>query len=161
MVAALYGAFAVMVARRAMEHDGKGQVIDLPLLDPLISILGAQAETYRRSGKLPVRTGGRSTTAVPRNVFRTRDGRWIAISGSIQSMALRIMRTIGRPDMITDPRFATPAARVKNVEECEKPIADFIAARDFADAMAIFEEAEVTRGTGVRTGPVACGPARD
>ncbi len=144
MVAALYGAYAVLVARREVEHGGAGQVIDLPLLDPLISILGPQAENYRVSGKLPVRSGGRSNATVPRNVFRTRDGRWIAMSGSIQSMFERIMRTIGRPDMITDPRFATNTARVGNIEACEKPIADFIGARDFAEVMAIFQQAEVT-----------------
>ncbi len=144
MVAALYGAYAVMIARRDVERGGAGQVIDLPLLDPLISILGPQAENYRISGELPKRTGGRSSNAVPRNVFRTRDGRWIAISGSIQTMAERIMRTIGRPDMIADPRFATNSARVRNVEECEKPITAFVAAHDCAEVMEIFQRAEVT-----------------
>ncbi len=144
MVAGLYGAFAVMIARREVERGGPGQVIDLPLLDPIISILGPQAEAFRTSGQLPRRTGSRSQTTSPRNVFRTRDGRWIAISGSIQTMAERLLRTIGRADMIDDPRFATNTARVANVEATEAPIAAFIAERDFADVMAIFERDEIT-----------------
>ena len=144
MVAGLYGAYAVMIARREVEHGGKGQVIDLPLLDPIVSVLGPQAEMFRTTGKLPERTGSRSQTTSPRNVFRTRDGRWIAISASIQTMAERLLRAVGREDMIGDPRFATNTARVANVEETEKPIAAFIAARDLVDVMAIFERAEIT-----------------
>ena len=69
------GAFAVMIARREVERGRPGQVIDLPLLDPIVSILGPQAESWRVSGQLPRRTGSRSQTTSPRNVFRTRDGR--------------------------------------------------------------------------------------
>jgi crotonobetainyl-CoA:carnitine CoA-transferase CaiB-like acyl-CoA transferase len=144
MVAGLYGAYAVMIARREAERGGAGQVIDLPLLDPIISILGPQAANFRVTGELPARTGSRSRTTSPRNVFRTRDGRWIAISASIQTMAERLLRVVGRADMIDDPRFATNTERVRNAEACEQPIAEFIAARDFAEVMAIFEREEIT-----------------
>ncbi len=144
MIAGLYGAYAVMIARREVERGGTGQVIDLPLLDPIISILGPQAEAFRSTGEVPVRSGSRSTTTSPRNVFRTRDGRWISISASIQTMAERLLRVVGRADMIADPRFATNTARVENAEACEQPIVDFIAARDFAAVMAIFEREQIT-----------------
>ena len=144
MVAGLYGAYAVMIARREVERGGPGQVIDLPLLDPIISILGPQAESFRTSGQRPERSGSRSQTTSPRNVFQTRDGRWIAISASIQTMAERLLRAVGRADMIADPRFATNTARVCNADACEQPIADFIAARDLADVMAIFEREQIT-----------------
>ena len=144
MVAGLYGAFAVMIARRHVEAGGAGQVIDLPLLDPMISILGPQAAMFQVSGEIPARTGSRSNTTAPRNVFRTRDGRYISISASIQAMAERLLRTIGRDDMITDPRFATNTARVANADACEAPIAAFIAARDRDDVLALFEKAQIT-----------------
>ncbi len=144
MIAGLYGAYAVMIARREVEKGQPGQVIDLPLLDPLISILGPQAEIWRTSGQLPERTGSRSNTTSPRNVFVTRDGRYISISASIQAMAERLLRVIGREDMIADPRFATNTARVANAEACEAPIAAFIAARDCDDVLAIFAEAGIT-----------------
>ncbi len=148
MVAGLYGAYSVMIALREVEKGGpgerRGQVIDLPLLDPIVSILGPEAAIYRVSGELSPRTGSRSITTSPRNTFRTREGRYIAISASIQAMSERLMRAIGREDMITDPRFRTNTDRLQHVEETEAPIAEFIAARTLAENMAVFEAAEIT-----------------
>jgi crotonobetainyl-CoA:carnitine CoA-transferase CaiB-like acyl-CoA transferase len=90
------------------------------------------------------RTGSRSETTSPRNVFRTKDGRYIGISASIQAMSERLFRAIGREDMITDPRFRTNSDRVRNAEACEAPIVEFIGARTLAENMEIFERAEVT-----------------
>lgn len=144
MIAGLYGAYAVMVAREHRRQTGEGQVIDLPLLDPIVSILGPEAALWKLSGKIPERTGSQSRTASPRNAFRTRDGRWIAISASMQSMAERVYVAIGRADMNSDPRFATNDERIKRPDESEAPLRDFILARDFAEVMAHFEKHEVT-----------------
>ena len=144
MVAGLYGAYAVMIALRVIEHGGKGQVIDLPLLDPVISILGPDAAIHRVSGVLPQRTGSRSLTTSPRNVYGTSDGRFIAISASIQAMAERLFRAIGRADMIDDPRFRTNTDRVHHIDECDGIVAEFIAARTLEENMRIFQQAEVT-----------------
>jgi crotonobetainyl-CoA:carnitine CoA-transferase CaiB-like acyl-CoA transferase len=149
MVAGLYGAFAVMVALRDRDGgdgsgSGKGQVIDLPLLDPIFSIIGPDAAIYKLTGALKPRTGSRSTTTSPRNVFGTKDGRFIAISASIQTMAERLYRTIGRADLIDDPRCRTNADRVSNADYCEGPVTRFIAARTLDENLALFGQAEVT-----------------
>jgi crotonobetainyl-CoA:carnitine CoA-transferase CaiB-like acyl-CoA transferase len=145
MIAGLYGATAVLVALREVEvNGGQGQVIDLPLLDPVFSILGPEAAIFRLTGKVNPRLGSRSATSSPRNVFPTKDGRWVAISASIQAMAERLFRAIGRPDMIDDARFRTNTDRVRNAEACEAPLRDFIAARTLAEAMDAFEQAEIT-----------------
>ncbi len=145
MVAGLYGAFAVMVALRQVETGGGcGQVIDLPLLDPLFSFIATEAPIYRLTGRIRPRTGNRSETTAPRNTFKTKDGRYIGISASIQAMAERLFRAIGCTDMIDDPRFRTNTERLKHVEECERPIREFIATRTLAENMAAFEKAEVT-----------------
>jgi len=144
MVAGRYGAYAVMIALRVVERGGKGQVIDLPLLDPIISILGPDAAIYRVSGERPTRTGSRSLTTSPRNVYATKDGRNIAISASIQVMAERVFRAIGRPEMIDDPRFRTNTDRVRHIDECDGAVAAFIAERTLDEAMAVFSAAEVT-----------------
>ena len=145
MVAGLYGAFAVMVALREVEtKGGTGQVIDLPLLDPLFSFIATEAAIYHLTGTVRERTGSRSETTSPRNVFRTKDNRYIGISASIQAMAERLFRAIGRADMIADPRFRTNSDRVRNAEACEAPIAAFIAARTLTENMEVFEQAEVT-----------------
>jgi formyl-CoA transferase len=134
-----------MVALRQVEVEGgAGQVIDLPLLDPLFSFIATEAPIYNLTGQIRPRTGSRSETTSPRNVFRTRDGRYIGISASIQAMAERLFRAIGRQDMIADPRFRTNTDRVRNAEECEAPIAEFIAARTLDENIAEFAAAEVT-----------------
>ncbi len=144
MISGLYGAYAIMVALRVVERGGKGQVIDLPLLEPMISVLGPDAAIYTVSGEKPRRTGSRSLTTSPRNVYETSDHRFIAMSASIQAMAERVFNAIGRPDMIADPRFRTNTDRVRNIDACDTIVADFIAARTLAENMAIFEAAEVT-----------------
>src|SRR5271155_2579687 len=145
MVAGLYGAFAVMVALRRVEvKGGAGQVIDLPLLDPLLSFIATEAPIHALTQAIRPRTGSRSETTSPRNVFRTKDGRYIGISASIQAMSERLFRAIGREDMIADPRFHNNTTRVKNAEACEAPIVAFIAARTLAENMEVFERAEVT-----------------
>lgn len=145
MIAGLYGMAATMTALREIEvKGGKGQVIDLSLLEAMHSVVGADAAGYRATGHMPKRLGSRSNTASPRNVFKTRDGRWISVSGSMQSMAERLYTMIGRADMIEDPRFATNSARLANTDEAEKPIRDYIAAKDFDECLALFEKAEVT-----------------
>jgi crotonobetainyl-CoA:carnitine CoA-transferase CaiB-like acyl-CoA transferase len=145
MVAGLYGAFAVMVALRRVEVEGgTGQVIDLPLLDPLFSFIATEAPVYKLTGQIRPRTGSRSETTSPRNVFRTKDCRYIGISASIQAMSERLFRAIGREDMITDPRFRTNSDRVRNAAECEQPIVEFITARTLDENMQAFAAAEVT-----------------
>src|SRR2546421_1102733 len=145
MIAGLYGSNAVLVALREIEQNsGTGQVIDLPLLDPIFSILGPEAALYQLTKKIEPRVGSRSNNTAPRNVYETRDGRFIAISASIQSMAERLYRAIGRADMIDDPRFRTNSDRVKNIDEADRPVAEFIKARTLADNLAAFQAAEVT-----------------
>jgi crotonobetainyl-CoA:carnitine CoA-transferase CaiB-like acyl-CoA transferase len=145
MIAGLYGMSAVLLALRHREvKGGPGQVIDLPLLDPIFSTLGPDAAEYRVTGEVRPRLGSRSATTSPRNAFRTKDGRFLAISASMQVMAERLFRAIGRADMIDDPRFRSNADRVRNAEACEAPIAEFILQRTLDEALAFFEAAEIT-----------------
>jgi crotonobetainyl-CoA:carnitine CoA-transferase CaiB-like acyl-CoA transferase len=84
------------------------------LLDPLFSFIATEAAIYRLTGEVRERTGSRSEATSPRNVFRIKDGRYISISASIQAMAERLFRAIGREDMLADPRFRTNTDRVRN-----------------------------------------------
>jgi len=146
-VAGLYGAAAVMIALREVEHNGgRGQVIDLPLLDPLFAILSPQAANYRLSGKIKARTGSRSGNSAPRNTYKCSDGRYVAISGSTQKMAERLFRAIDRSDLIDDPRFRTNSLRLNHVAELDAIIGAFIAQHTQAENVAFFERAEVTVG---------------
>jgi len=145
--AGLYGAAAVMIALREVEQNGGlGQVIDLPLLDPLFAVLGPQAANYRLTGKVKERTGSRSTNAAPRNAYRCKDGLYVGLSASTQKMTERAFRSIGRPDLADNPRYRTNADRVKHAAELDAIIGAFVAERTQAENVAFFEQAEVTIG---------------
>ena len=145
--AGLYGAIGVMVALREVEvNGGRGQVIDLPLLDPLFTVLGPQAANFRLTGEVKPRTGSRSTNSGPRNAYRTKDGRYVALSASTQKMTERLFNAIQRSDLIQDPRYRTNADRVKNAAGLDAIIGEFIAGKTQAETVAFFEQAEVTIG---------------
>ncbi len=147
MVAGLSGAFAVMVAlREAEKESGAGQVIDLSLLEPLHSILGPDAAQYKITGEVPPRSGNRASITAPRNVYKSSDGKWVALTGSTQDMARRLFAAIGRPEMIDDPKFKDNAARLDHVDELDEIIQDFIGGKTLAENLAFFEKAQVTVG---------------
>jgi crotonobetainyl-CoA:carnitine CoA-transferase CaiB-like acyl-CoA transferase len=145
--AGVYGAFAALVAAREVEvRDGRGQVIDLSLLEPLLSFMGPQAASFQASGRLRPRTGSRSTTAAPRNAYRTQDGRWVCLSASTQAMTERVFRVIGRADLIDNPRYRTNAERVQHAAELDAIIGEFIGRMTLAENLDFFDRAEVTVG---------------
>lgn len=147
MAAGLYGAQAAMVALwEVAVNRGKGQVIDLSLFDPILSLLGPQAAHYKLTGKVKPRTGSRSSTTAPRNAYQTSDGQWVCVSTSTASMALRLLRVIGREDMAQDPRYATNAGRLEHVEEIDATVSDFIGQYTLQQALALFETADITVG---------------
>jgi len=147
MVAGMYGGMATLVALRQVEiNGGWGQVLDLPLFDPLLAILGPQAAEYQLTGKVSARSGSRSTTTAPRNTYQTRDSKYVALSASMQSMAERLFKTIRREDLIDDPRFKTNADRVRNNDILDPIIGEFMAQHDQAELLAIFQAAGVTVG---------------
>jgi formyl-CoA transferase len=147
MVSGLYGAYATMVALREIEmKKGEGQIIDLSLFEPILSILGPEAANYQLTGDVSPRLGSRSSTSSPRNVYVCSDGKYVALSASMQSMAERLFRVMGRADLITDPRFATNTDRLKNGEEIDGIVAAFMAQRTQAENLKLFDEVGVTVG---------------
>jgi len=145
MIAGLQGAYAVMVALREVEvKGGKGQVVDLSLFEPILSTLGPEALTYRITGAVKERSGNRSNTSAPRDVYETADGGHVALSASIQVMAERVFRVIGREDMINNPRYRTNADRVKHRDEVNDIVAAWVSERSRDEVLRIFQEAEIT-----------------
>lgn len=145
MVAGLAGAMATLAAVREVEtNGGSGQVVDLSLLEPMVSILGPEALIHRLTGKTRERLGSASDSSSPRNVYATSDGRWVAISASTQSMTERLFRVIGREDLIRDPRYRTNAERVKRRREVDAIVGEWIGARTLDENIFVFEREGVT-----------------
>jgi crotonobetainyl-CoA:carnitine CoA-transferase CaiB-like acyl-CoA transferase len=148
MIAGLYGAFSVVTALRARDRSGRGQVIDLPLLESMFSVLGPEAAIYKQTGAVKERSGSGSNTSAPRNVYRCLDGGYVALSGSTETMARRVFKTIGRTEMIADERFSCNAARVKNRALVDEAVGSWFAARTRDEAL------QTMRAAGVTVGPV-------
>lgn len=146
MVAGLTGAFATLAALREVEvRGGRGQVVDLSLLEPMLAIMGPDATLHAAGAP---EADPDLKIASPRGAYRCRDGGWVALSGSTDAMARRVLEAIGRPELASDERFVTNAARLAHDRELDTLIADFIAARDQAECLALF------RAKGVTVGPI-------
>jgi crotonobetainyl-CoA:carnitine CoA-transferase CaiB-like acyl-CoA transferase len=143
-VAALNATYAVMMALYHRDTRGApGQLIDINLIEPLARLLEQSVLTYDQLGTVPVRTGNRWDISAPRNTYRTSDGRWLAMSGSAPSIAMRALRAVGRPELTLDPRFAEAQQRLKNAAEIDAIMAGWISQRTLDEALAVFEQAGV------------------
>ncbi|WP_330318183.1 CoA transferase [Streptomyces platensis] len=142
-IAALTTSYAVLAALRARDSpSGRGQVVDLALIEPILTVLGPQPLWYDQLGHVQPRTGNRSANVAPRNTYRTADGSWVAVSTSAESVAGRVMRLVGRPEVIDEPWFATGEGRARHAEELDTAVGDWIARHDRAEVLAAFEKAE-------------------
>jgi formyl-CoA transferase len=147
MTAGLYGFGAVMTALWDIKaNGGGGQVVDLSLFEPILSILGPQAANFKLTGQVKARTGSRSSTTAPRNAYRTSDGQWLCLSTSTQTMAERLFTAIGRTELINDPKFDSNRSRVANMLEVDEIVREFVGGRTLAANMVVFEKAAVTMG---------------
>ncbi len=141
-VAALTTAFGIMTALHARRVTGRGQVLDMAIIEPLLTVLGPQITAYDQLGVLQPRTGNRSTNNAPRNTYQCKDGSWVAVSTSAQSIAERVMRLVGRPELIDEPWFAAGRTRAEHADELDEAVGSWIAARGRDEVVAAFEEAQ-------------------
>jgi crotonobetainyl-CoA:carnitine CoA-transferase CaiB-like acyl-CoA transferase len=144
--AGLYGASAAMIALHHATATGQGQVVDLSLFEPIFAVLEPQMANYRLTHKVKPRTGSRSTNTAPRNAYRTRDGGWVGLSSSTQAMFVKLMASIGRPELAEDPRFRTNADRLRHIEELDAVVRDAIATMTMEEALRKFDADGVTIG---------------
>jgi len=141
-IAGLAGALAVMMALYHRDaHSGEGQMIDLAIIEPILMVLGAQPTIYDQLGLILQRTGNRSGNNAPRNLYRTKDGSWVAVSTSADSVAQRTMRLVGHPEVIDEPWFATGMQRAQHADLLDQMVGSWIAERDQADVLREFEAA--------------------
>jgi crotonobetainyl-CoA:carnitine CoA-transferase CaiB-like acyl-CoA transferase len=141
-IAGLAGATAVMMALYHRDlHGAGGQMIDLAIIEPILHVLGAQPTVYDQLGVVQQRTGNRSANNAPRNTYRTRDGRWVAISTSADRVAERVMRLVGHPEVVEEPWFATGGERAAHAEELDRLVGGWVAERTQEEVIAAFTAA--------------------
>jgi crotonobetainyl-CoA:carnitine CoA-transferase CaiB-like acyl-CoA transferase len=138
-VAACVGAFATLAALRHRDATGVGQVVDQAIYEPLFWMFGTQALAYDQLGLVPGRTGNRTPMTVPRNSFQAADGRWFGLSAASPSVAERVMRLVGREDLVEEEWFADHTGRLAHQDEVEDAIAAWVAKRSSEEVTAAFE----------------------
>jgi crotonobetainyl-CoA:carnitine CoA-transferase CaiB-like acyl-CoA transferase len=145
MVAALAGCAAVLAALRHRDQvSGRGQVVDISLYEPLLAVLGPDAAGYALDGTVRERRGNTSDNASPRGTYRTRDGRWVALSASTPASARALFAALGLAHLLDDPRFATNDARVRHNDLVDAALAGAIGARTLDEMRGLFESSDLT-----------------
>lgn len=139
------GMTAANAALMALYHrdarGGEGQEIDVSILEPLVTVLGPQPTIYDQLGEIQQRTGNRSVNNAPRNTYATSDGKWVAVSTSANSVAQRVMRLVGRPELIEEPWFDTGSGRAEHVELLDEIVSEWVGERTRDEVIAAFSEA--------------------
>lgn len=140
-IAALATSYAVMAALRGVERDGRGQVVDMAIIEPILMLLGGQITAWDQLGVVQPRTGNRSVNNAPRNVYRSRDGVWLAVSTSSQSIAERVMTLVGRGELVAEPWFRSGHERARHADELDDAVQTWIGAHDASEVIDAFEAA--------------------
>ncbi|MCX5515740.1 CoA transferase [Kaistia algarum] len=143
-IAAYFGCFAAMFAiyDRDVNGSGKGQYIDLAIYEPIFALLGPQPIVFDQLGIVQNRNGNRSVNNAPRNAYKTRDERWVALSAAAPSIVRRVLELAGGQAAADDPRFQTNADRVRHVEEVDAIVGGWIGQHDLAEVVEKFETVE-------------------
>lgn len=143
-MAGQFGTWAVMFALYERDHkSGRGQMLDLSVMEPIFTTTGDQALAYDQLGVVQQRTGNRvPSIGAPRNVYRAKDGVWLALSANAPALAKRVFAAIGRPELNDDPRFADNRARIANIDEVDAIVGGWIAERGAVEVLATFDEYE-------------------
>ena len=130
--AGLFGALGILSAmyHRLKHPEAPGQEIDLAATEAMFRVVDFLAVEYDQLGMVRERIGNLNAYAAPSNVYRTRDGKWISLAVSAQSVFERFARAIERPELITDPRFSDNRTRVQNRAAIDAIVAAWIAARE-------------------------------
>ncbi len=148
-LAGMYAAIGLLSAlwQRDAGPDGKGtgrgRIIDVNLIDSVFSLMEGMLPEYAMDGRVRQPVGAAIETAAPTNTYPCADGRWLCIAGNSDLIFARLMVAIGRPELASEPRYATNGLRCAARAELDAVIAAWTRTHAVKDAEAILEAAEV------------------
>ncbi|GAC1353760.1 MAG: CoA transferase [Ktedonobacteraceae bacterium] len=145
-LAAQQAAFGAILALRASERDGLGQMVDVAITEAVFSLTEAMLTEYKHTGIVRERTGNSMLRAAPSNVYLTVDDHWFAIGGNGENVFRRLTQAMGQPSLIEDERFCNNQARVANHHELDEIVGRWVSTCTMAEMQAILNEAGVPAG---------------
>lgn len=163
-LAAQQAAFGALMALRARERDGYGQVVDVAITESVFALTEAMLTEYTHAGVVRERLGNSMLRAAPSNVYRTSDGHWMAIGGNGENVFRRFTQAMGQPELVEDERFQHNRARVAHHRELDEIVGTWVASLPLQKVQAILDEAGVPAGPVMSIADIAADPqflARD
>jgi len=142
-IAGISAAFGTAMALFNRGRTGVGDVVDVALYEPLMFIIGDIILQWTGNGAIQERVGNGTGSASPRGIFQAKDGKWLSIAASSQTIAVRLFEAMDRPDIIKDPRYATNAARMEHNEDMQKIVSEWVQTQPRTDILAILESHNV------------------
>ncbi len=144
-LAGLYAAIGLLSAvyERDVTGTGRGRIVDITLVDSVLSLMEGMLPEYAMDGRVRQPVGARIQTAAPTNTYPCGDGKWLCIAGNSDLIFRRLCALIGRPELADAPRFATNGDRCANVEELDALIAAWTRTLPAAEAQARLEAADI------------------
>ena len=142
-IAGISAAFGTAMALFNRGRTGVGDVVDVALYEPLMFIIGDIILQWTGNGAIQERVGNGTGSASPRGIFQAKDGKWLSIAASSQTIAVRLFEAMDRPDIIKDPRYATNAARMEHNEDMQKIVSEWVQTQPRTDILAILESHDV------------------
>lgn len=157
-LAAQQAAFGAMLALRACERDGQGQVVDVAITESVFAFTEGMLTEYVHAGVVRERAGNSFLKAAPSNVYQTGDGRWLAVGGNGENVFPRLAAVMGQPDLAADTRFCNNRARVANYRELDEIVGAWVAGRTLGEAQAALDAAAVPAGPVMSIADLAADP---
>jgi crotonobetainyl-CoA:carnitine CoA-transferase CaiB-like acyl-CoA transferase len=143
----LLGGFGVVMALLARSRDQgsrpTAQVIDVALIDSLLTFLGDVPDRFHRSGEIRERSGNRYPLIAPGNSFRSKDGRWLLMSAAGEPLFARLAHGTGHPEWLEDARYRTAQDRWQHVDELDAEVQAWFGERTAQDALAELSAAKI------------------
>lgn len=145
IAAGMFAAYGILAALRVRDRTGRGQLVDVSMLDGQVAWMTYQAGHYFATGENPKRLGSAHPSIVPYQAFRTRDG-YVNVAVGSEAIWGRFVVAVGAPEMADDPRFRANPDRVAHRDVLIARLEELFAARATADWVAVLEEAGVPCG---------------
>lgn len=142
-IAGLYAAFGAIMALYERDRSGKGQYVDAALYECAFSFMEPYVPAYDKLRAVANRTGPALADSAPNNLYPTRDGGYVHITGNHQAVFKRLARAIGQPALVSDPRFATLVQRNRHAGEIDEIVRRWTRERSAAEVEAVLTAAEV------------------
>lgn len=145
-LAGMFASQGIMAALHERQSSGKGQVIDVSLVEACMAVMESSFAEYDKLGQIREPSGTGLPGVSPSNLFRTRDEKWVVIAANQDQIFRRLCTAMGRPELAEDPRYNSHRGRADNQQELEQTVADWVSEHDAADLDGILSHHEVVAG---------------